>query len=252
MDIHRRPDKWPGMITFEYQITKDNGAVATFKINLDSETLNLIHEPQTSYPPWTKLEFHQCANCPLDKTKHALCPVARNISSITEVFKQTISTEEVNVEITTEHRSYRKRTAVQHAVSSLVGLIMATSGCPILEKLKPMVRTHLPFANSHETVFRLLSTYLLAQYFVMKRGGTPDWQMLKLEETLKALNLVNSSLVKRLCASKYQDAALNAIARLDCFANMATLNLNGHSVRDLENLFSVYLTKSSSVNTNPE
>ena len=65
--------------------------------------------------------------------------------------------------------------------------------------------------------------------------------MLKLEETLKAINIVNASLVKRLLDMKYQDAALNAIARLDCFASMATLNLNGHSIKELENIFSVYL-----------
>ena len=229
------------MITFQYRITKDNGASAEFKVELDPVTLNLNHQPQPAYPSWTKLNFNQCPNCPLKPAEHSHCPVARNLSAITEPFKQTVSIEMVDVEITTENRVFKKRTAVQHAVSSLVGIIMSTSGCPILEKLKPMVRTHLPFATSQESVYRLLSTYLLAQYFVMKHGGDPDWEMLKLEETLKAINIVNASLVKRLLDMKYQDAALNAIARLDCFASMATLNLNGHSIKELENIFSVYL-----------
>jgi len=48
---------------------------------------------------------------------------------------------------------------------------------PIFEKLKPMVRFHLPFASIEETKYRAISMYLLAQYFLYQQGSQPDWDL---------------------------------------------------------------------------
>ena len=59
---------------------------------------------------------------------------------------------------------------VQMGVSSLLGVIMTTSGCPIMAQLKPMVRFHLPFASLEETIFRMVSMHLVAQYLRHQDG----------------------------------------------------------------------------------
>ena len=55
-------------------------------------------------------------------------------------------------------------------VFSLIGIYMVTSGCPIMDKLRPMARFHLPFASTEETIYRAISTYLLGQYFLEQKG----------------------------------------------------------------------------------
>ena len=84
------------------------------------------------------------------------------------------SYEEVDVRISTDERSYVKHTTMSEALSSLLGVYMVTSGCPIMDKLRPMVRFHLPMASSEETTFRAIAMYLVAQYFRARHGQDPD------------------------------------------------------------------------------
>ena len=51
------------------------------------------------------------------------------------------------------------------AIRSLIGLIMALSGCPHMEFFKPLARFHLPWASLEETTLRSASIYLLMQFF---------------------------------------------------------------------------------------
>ncbi len=54
-------------------------------------------------------------------------------------------------------------TTAQQAMSSVLGLIMATAGCPWTDRLRPMARFHLPFASEAETVYRSVCMFLLAR-----------------------------------------------------------------------------------------
>tara|TARA_B100000686_G_scaffold86198_1_gene93073 strand:- start:90 stop:251 length:162 start_codon:yes stop_codon:yes gene_type:complete len=47
----------------------------------------------------------------------------------------------------TDERCYVEHTTMTEAVSSLLGIYMVTSGCPVMDKLRPMVRFHLPLAT---------------------------------------------------------------------------------------------------------
>ena len=112
------------------------------------------------------------------------CPVALNIQGLVEAFRESRSHESVEVTVTTAERTFSKATTLHEGISSLLGLIMATSGCPIMERLKPMARFHLPFASLEETTYRMLSMYLVAQLFVKRSGGTPDWDLEELGQFL--------------------------------------------------------------------
>ncbi len=149
-------DKQPDMLKFVYKFKYDNGAEKDFEINLDPKTLDLILDKQLSMPEWTKLKYEQCENCPLNDDV-VYCPVAVSLSKIVDAFKDATSFDTVSVVVETPERSYMKHATLQKGISSLVGVVMATSGCPVMDKLRPMARFHLPFATQLETFYRVLS-----------------------------------------------------------------------------------------------
>ena len=63
-----------------------------------------------------------------------------------------------------------RETSAQQAMSSVLGLIMATSGCPWTDRLRPMARFHLPFASEAETLYRSVGMFLLARELVGADG----------------------------------------------------------------------------------
>ncbi|MDI6757938.1 MAG: hypothetical protein QME32_07975, partial [Endomicrobiia bacterium] len=115
-----------------------------------------------------------------------------------------------------------------------------TCGCPIMDKLRPMAYTHLPFANSGETVYRVLGTYLLAQYFLYKDGLTPDWDLENLQNIYEDIRVVNKSFSERVTSVINKDAGVNALVLLDCFAIAATMTISGASVKSLKKIFKAY------------
>jgi hypothetical protein len=117
---------------------------------------------------------------------------------------------------------------------------MVTSGCHIMEKMKPMVRYHLPFASMWETGYRVLSTYLLAQYFLNKRGRQPDWDLKHLVDIYADIQTVNKNISQRLNQMKNQDATLNALIKLDMFAKRISVSIDKESLDEIESLFDAY------------
>ena len=140
-----------------------------------------------------------------------------------------------------ESREYRREAPLQYGVSSLMGLHMVTSGCPIMDKLRPMVRTHLPFASIEETTYRLASMYLLAQYFVQQNGGRGDWELRRLVDLCDAVGHVNQGFSKRLLSISPRDASLNGLASLDCFTMSAAFAIDREQLSDLATMFRPYL-----------
>jgi len=112
-----------------------------FTVNLDKKSLNLIIPERKNIPDWAKLDNHKCPNCPLD-TREYYCPTAVSSIDLIEFFEDSTSIEETDVKIEADDRTYFKHTTLQQGVSSILGLCMATSGCPVLGKLKPMARFH--------------------------------------------------------------------------------------------------------------
>ncbi|HYE88940.1 MAG TPA: hypothetical protein VEA16_21450, partial [Vicinamibacterales bacterium] len=85
---------------------------------------------------------------------------------------------------------------------------------PILDRLRPMVRFHLPFASVEEGMYRAISMYLTAQYFVMRRGGTPDWSLASLERMYDQIAVVELGLSARYRHASRNDANVNAVILL--------------------------------------
>jgi hypothetical protein len=229
-----------------YTFVFPGGDAQVFDLLLDTGTLNLITQPRDTPPPWTLLRHNQCVNCPLDSNQHRFCPVALNFVDVAEQFANRVSYEEVRVIVTTAERTYSKDTALQQGLSSLLGVVMTTSGCPIMEPLKPMVRQHLPFATLSETVIRAVSNYLLAQYLLRSDAKSFEFGLAGLNRIYAEVALVNRDFVRRLREAATEDADINALMGLDCFATMVPL-IAENMLKEIKPYFSAYLDQSPEV-----
>jgi len=210
----------PIEITYTMDLGGEEG-VLSYPLTLDSKTLNLIQKaPHDTPPEWTRLECGQCSNCPLKPTEVSHCPIAVNLSGLAEFFKGELSTRRVKAEVKTEERTYSKETDLQDVLFSIFGAIMATSGCPVMDFLKPMARFHLPFATIEEHLTRSTSFYLLKQYFKHKRGENPDLDLKKLNEHYQEVRTVNSDFFKRIAQVAVKDADKNAMVILDAISQL--------------------------------
>jgi len=93
----------------------------------------------------------------------------------------------------------------------MLGLQMATSGCPILEKLRGMATFHMPFCSFGETLYRTVSAYLTQQFFIHKEGGQADWDLDGLKAFYGNFETLNQDFSLRIRAIEESDAASNAI-----------------------------------------
>jgi hypothetical protein len=223
---------------FSYTFTFRSGAEQKLDIELDPTTLELKQSYPEQKPEWTKLKFSQCENCPLgDDVEY--CPVALNLSNVVETFKTYNSFEPVQVTVETKERTYQKDTTLQKSLSSVIGLYMVTSNCPIMDKLRPMAQFHLPFATSIETFYRSVSMYLTAQFFLMREGKQPDWDLKKLVELYKAISTVNKGMAGRLRQASEKDANVNAVVILHSLGDGVPYFVEG-GLAEVEHLFWVY------------
>lgn len=228
------------LIRYSYNFQFDDGSVKVFELLLDPRTLVLRASPNPTKPEWARLKFHQCENCPLgDDVEY--CPVAVNLATLIEEFKFNHSTDNAFVVVDGPDRGYVKEATVQKGLSSIMGIVMVTSNCPILDKLRPMVRFHLPFATSLETIYRSVSMYLISQYFEMKKGGNPDWSLNKLVELYKEVSKVNKGMWNRLSNAAKLDANVNALIILNSFGDALR-----HSVKTgLDEIAKIFFPSSS-------
>ena len=226
----------PAPIRIAYRFKFKDGRDREFHLTLDHDTLRLLVEPRASYPEWTALSYKQCPNCPLDLARHPRCPVAANLVDVVEAFKDERSYDVVDVAVEVHERRYMKRASVQQALSALIGVLTVTSGCPVLDKLRPMVETHLPFMSPEESTYRMISMYLLAQYLRGRQGRQPDWDLGRLVELLEECRRSNAALVGRLQTLGINDASLNALAMLNTMGEITTLSIEG-DLRRLQKIF---------------
>jgi hypothetical protein len=228
-------------IVIEYRFRFEQGADKVFLVHLRKEDLQLALSPTAHRPSWTRLEHCQCSNCPLQGGEVAHCPAATGLVDLIDSFKDCLSTEFAEITVAVDAREYRKRAPIQYGVSALMGLLMATSGCPVMEKLRPMVHVHLPFATIEETMYRAVSMYLLGQFFRQQHQLDADWGMDHLVKIFEEVAEVNQAFSRRLVSINPKDASLNALANLDCFAMVTSFSITKDKLKELEPLFHAYL-----------
>lgn len=165
----------------------------------------------TDLPDWTELSYKQCDNCPLANSGCTRCPVAVDIKDIAARFAHIIGYTETKVYVYSEERTYFKQTEVKLALRSLFGLVMANSRCPVLGRLSPLARSHLPFSTFEDTIRRMAGAYLTRQYYRWIDGEEPDFGFYGLDTLFKELQEVNQSLSVRLQGAASKDATFAAV-----------------------------------------
>jgi hypothetical protein len=220
-----------------YNFEMQSGEKIVYPIFIEEKTGSLILEGQEISPEWTVLENCQCRVCPLRIDINPYCPIAFNINRLVEYFKDVYSTDKMRISVTTQERTYVKEAPAQRGLASILGLIMATSGCPVMNFLKPMARFHLPFSTSEETIIRSTSMYLLSQYFVAKKGGKPDISLDKLNRAYADIQQVNLGICNRIATVvKKGEATSNAVIILDTFSQLLNMEIED-KLDSLQSLF---------------
>ena len=207
-----------------------------FKFELSANNLELKGGLPRCLPPWTRLEFHQCPNCPLEPAEHSRCPLAANIYNIVQRFDGLNSYDEITVEVVTRQRWIAQRTSAQMGISSMMGLVIAACGCPHTAFFKPMAWFHLPMASEEETLFRAASFYMLAQYYSNKDGRTADYEFEGLARIYHNMQTVNCAIAHRMRAATANDSSVNAIVILDSFAQIVPFAIE-ESLEELRYLY---------------
>jgi hypothetical protein len=228
-----------------YSFTLADGTQEIFKLELNTESIELTLEnkEEAKQPPaWTKLDFHQCPNCPLNVSEAPHCPLCLNLIELVNKFQHILSYDKLVLVVQIDDTTISQRTTAQRAVSSLMGLLIATSGCPHTKYFKPMARFHLPLASPDHTLFRATSSYLLAQYFLRKENKPYDSDLQGLSEIYKNVDLVNDYVAMRLRTASEADSTVNAIILLDLFAKTIPITIE-ESLDEIKHLFASYLAE---------
>jgi hypothetical protein len=211
----------PRRITYEFTLSQ--GTVWRYDLDFDDQNRLIPPVPKGPPRPWTNLEFEQCPHCPLQPADSPQCPVARNIECIVEDSKETVSHARASVCVVTPERTYSKDCTTQEGLGSLFGLIMACSGCPHLDWLRPLARFHLPFSDPDETLFRVLSLQFVESFL-----GASTMNLTECTEVINQrygkVEKVNKAFIQRIRSYSRADADKNALAALDLFAQFFALD----------------------------
>ncbi|MDP2157847.1 MAG: hypothetical protein Q8K68_09095 [Nitrospirota bacterium] len=223
-----------------YDFRLSDGSAKRFTLSLDAQTLGIRAERPSAPPFWADLEHHKCSLCPLESTNDRYCPAAVHLAAILGEFRELFAHDKAFVTVITDERTYSRDTTIQQGLSALIGIVMTTSGCPVLDHLRPLVRFHLPFANLSDTVFRMASLYFFAQYFMKQEGKAVDWDLNGIQGIYEQIGQVNRDFAERIADTAKKDANLNALVNLDCFASMVPLALED-TLEELKSSFFAYL-----------
>ena len=220
-------------LRIRYRFDLPDGSQKTLDFSFDAADFRLSNAAPAAPPFWTALTFNQCANCPLNAADHPHCPAALQMASAIELLNALVSFDTIGVTVTQAERTVHTKTTAQLAMSSVLGLIMATAGCPWADRFRPMARFHLPFANEAETVYRSISMFLLARELA---GAGRTQGFAALENLYENLHVVNRGMSRRLGAAARTDPAQNAMALLDAYATLLPAVLES-SLEEFKPLF---------------
>jgi hypothetical protein len=224
----------------EYVFTFPDGKKENFHYSFNDNPFELIQKPIDNPPEWIELGFHQCDNCSLKPDENPYCPQAAILLPLIHTFGNVVSYEPVHLEVVNNHRTISQDTTVARGVSSLMGLLIATCGCPATRFFIPMGRFHLPLASYEETLFRAAATFLLNQYFLKKDGHPSGVELDGLLKVYKEIQTVNHAILKRLRTAVQTDSAVNALILLDVYAKFALINID-ECLDEIRYLFQPFL-----------
>ena len=232
--------------TIIYEFTLADNSEEIFELVFNARTIELIIDNPVPAPAWTKLSHQQCPPCPLNPDTHPYCPVAINLSTATSRLDRLMSFDRVLVKVINTERRVSHYTSAQEGISSLMGLLIAGSSCPLTHFFKPMARFHLPFASKDETLWRAAATFLLARYFAEGGLTKSDANLDGLIRIYHNVACLNDYIVERVRSATSKDSAVNALVHLDVFAKFLTPPLED-SLNQIKHIFAPFFNQKEQI-----
>ena len=88
--------------------------------------------------------------------------------------------------------------------------------------------------------------YLTAQFFLLRNGKQPDWDLTKLVEIYKNVSQVNKGMSRRLSTASNKDANVNALVILHALGEAIPYFIES-GLASIKNFFSTYTKESQTV-----
>lgn len=227
-------------VNYQYRFSFENGREEVFDVHLDGRTLDPLNSVPERPPEWTRLNYEKCSHCTLDSLEVFFCPLALRLLPLIQRMGDVTSIDNVKVAVSLDDRIVTRSATAQEGISSLMGIITATSGCPHTVFFKPMARFHLPFANTEETFYRAASMYMLGQYYRWQAGRSVDLELEGLLDFYSQVSQVNKGIADRMRAERREDGTVNAIVLLDMFVKSMPMLLK-ETLEELKPLFEPYV-----------
>ena len=221
-------------MNIEYIIELSNKKSIYYGIDIDRKHDIIILKSKPS--DWTDLDHHKCPVCTLDSAKHRYCPAALDIKDILTVFSKIKSYELVKVTVNTNERTYFKECDAQTALGSILGVVLASSQCPILSKFKPMAYFHLPFPSYEESLTRTMGFFLINEHIKSLKGEKPDIELNGLYQHYKDMEQINFSLKKRISKTGIEDSNINSIVNFFALSSLIKDSIS-EQIEDIKQFF---------------
>jgi len=221
-------------IDFEYSFEID-GETETFTCSVDKQTQLNNYANAENPPDWAELDCEKCANCTLNSKDNPYCPAALSLGEVLKVFSKYPSYTKMTATVEVESRVYISKDAdLQQGLSSLVGLLLATSGCPHFAPFKAMALFHLPFSTPEETFYRVYTAALAKSHF---SDEMDTFSLNVINEVYEKISVVNSGIAKRIRQAVVEgDSSLNSIVILDIFAQIFIID-NEETMEQIKSYF---------------
>ena len=234
--------KEPKTVWIRYTFTLEDGRRRVFELNLNPQTMQLQRPLDMQIgpsPEWTQLSYSPCDHCALPPgTTH--CPIAVNLAPVVDALRDVVAGRTAEVLVETTARRYSKSGPAQELLFPLLSIYMSASGCPSMEKLKPLLYFHLPFTTLDEQIYRVLTMYVMAQYMRMQRGLEPDWELAGMAKMYDHINKVNVRFCQRLTKAFGEDALVNSLVILDMVSSLVK-SPSKANVQKIQEMFDSYL-----------
>lgn len=188
-----------------------------------------------------ELEFHQCPGCTLSVDETPFCPVAFNLGRVLVPFKEDRPDRRITTVVTFREKQIGKQCELKEGLNSLAGLIMATSGCPMLDVFRPMAYIHQPFASMEETFFRAISGYMVAQFVRSAHGKEPVLHLDGLTKIYGNISQLNRAFKQRLAEFHGVKENVSELVLLEMFAKIGAMTIDDDWLERIYPLFYRYM-----------
>lgn len=204
-----------------YRIEKPCGQVIEIPIVLDPQGLRqTAGEAEPSLRDDPDYRHQTCSGC---ERHYGGCQAEKAITPVVAAVDDLLSTDSIRTEVRQEGRTVSLESPAPRALASLLGLLMASSGCPRLQPFRAMALFHQPFATAEENAVRAAGFWLMRHWARNHAASEPFAELQALWEDLED---VNRHVSTKLLAHSQSDVASNGVAYLDVLAKMGTLGLD--------------------------